>query len=912
MGFLRNISARARPYGAAGGLGVLALSLQWALRPWTGNQLPFIFLIPAVAMAAASLGRGPALTVTAIGLLNTLLFGTSLLAGDGQGAVALVAYLLLSAAIVLYAGRVHASNARAARAEEHLKLAQEDSGVGVYELNFLTNTALVSPSLRRLLGIPDGDSSLDLDRWLGRLHPDHVAETRRVLEERIARGELRYEREQRIELENGAVRWLLSRVRIDLAPGGELAVARGATVDITERKELEQRLHQTQADLRQRVADMERVHTLSQDLVTAGDELSKSMQLVLDLVLDFHGSRHGLLTLRRRDAQVFSVCAHRGLDPEQLRRASLMPSDVSHVEESIAMHRAFGEQAGFHSFHGTPMMGTAGDVMGMIAVFSEPRAWSEREMRLGEVCATMAAAVVEREQARAAAADEEQRFAVALDSAAVPFNILAPVRSATARLADLRWTYVNPAAARLYGREVSELVGRCVGEIMPETWNTPGLLEHYAAVIDQAEVRQFEVQSMYRPELWMQVIASPLLGSAAVWFADISERKRQEKAREESDRRKDEFLATLAHELRNPLAPIRQSIRIARAATATEDQKRWSHDVIERQVHNMAVLLDDLLDVARISRGTLLLRKSTVGLAKVVEAAVEVSRPHIEAKRHHLDLQLPQTPVALEIDSLRIAQVLGNLLTNAAKYTDPGGRITLRAGLEGDGLFVRITDTGIGLAPGQMTRLFEMFSQEPSAIGRSQGGLGIGLSLSRSLVRLHGGDIEARSAGIGRGSEFTVHLPLGAVSVLDASDAHAAPSAPAVSVRRILIADDNIDAADSLAELLRLEGHEVYVAYDGQEAVAQFQQYQPDAALLDVGMPKLSGLDVARRIRTLPGGEHAIMVAITGWGQTRDRLDALAAGFDHHATKPVDPVKILALINRTASAPRREDAPQPI
>jgi PAS domain S-box-containing protein len=905
MGFLRNISARARTYGAAGGLGALALSLQWALRPWTGNQLPFIFLIPAVAMAAASLGRGPALTVTAIGVLNTLLFGTSLRDGDAQGVVALMAYLLLSAAIVLYAGRVRVSNARATRAEEHLKLAQEDSGVGVYELDFLTNTALVSPSLRRLLGLPDGDSSIDLDLWLGRLHPDHVAETRRVLEERIARGELRYEREQRIELENGAVRWLLSRVRIDLTPGGELAVARGATVDITERKELEQRLHHAQADLRQQVADMERLHTLSQDLVAAGDDLSTSMQLVLNLVLDFHGSQHGLLTLRKRDEHVFSVCAHQGLDPDLVRRATLVPSDVADIEESLAVHRALGQHAGFRSFHGTPMVGTSGDVMGMISVFSEPRAWSEREMRLDEVCATMAAAVVEREQARAAAADEEQRFSVALDSAAVPFNILAPVRGATGRLADLRWMYVNPAAARLYGREVSDLIGRCVGEIMPETWKTPGLLEHYVAVIDHGEVRQFETQSMYRPDLWMQVIASPLLGSAAVWFADISERKRQEKSREESDRRKDEFLATLAHELRNPLAPIRQSIRIARAATATEDQKRWSHDVIERQVHNMAMLLDDLLDVSRISRGTLLLRKATVELAKVIEAAIEVARPHIQAKCHHLNVELPQTPVTLEIDSLRIAQVIGNILTNAAKYTDPGGRITLRAALEGDALLIRVADTGIGLAPGQMTRLFEMFSQDPSAIGRSQGGLGIGLSLSRSLVRLHGGDIEACSAGIGRGSEFTVRLPLGAVGALSDPNAHAAQSAPAFSLRRILIADDNVDAADSLAELLRLEGHEVHVAYDGEEALAHFQQFQPDAALLDVGMPKLSGLDVARGIRSLPGGKHTVMVAITGWGQTRDRLDALAAGFDHHATKPVDPAQILDLINQGASTPRR-------
>jgi CheY-like chemotaxis protein/two-component sensor histidine kinase len=330
--------------------------------------------------------------------------------------------------------------------------------------------------------------------------------------------------------------------------------------------------------------------------------------------------------------------------------------------------------------------------------------------------------------------------------------------------------------------------------------------------------------------------------------------------------------------------------------------------VIERQVKHMGLLLDDLLDVSRISRGTLLLRKSVVGLASIVEAAVEVARPHLDAKGHRLSISVPEQPPWLEVDPLRMAQVIGNLLTNAAKYTDPGGEVSVSAALERDQLAIRVADSGIGLTGQQLGRLFEMFAQAPAAIGRSQGGLGIGLALSRSLVRLHGGDVEAASDGPGRGSTFTVRLP--ATLLVPAAAAGAAPpgavrSAPA---RRILIADDNVDAADSLAELLRMEGHEVHVAYDGRQALAHFSRHQPDAALLDVGMPELTGLEVARAIRRLPAGRRVTMIAITGWGQARDRSDALEAGFDHHATKPVDPALVLRLIGAPGTRDEAQSA----
>jgi CheY-like chemotaxis protein len=275
---------------------------------------------------------------------------------------------------------------------------------------------------------------------------------------------------------------------------------------------------------------------------------------------------------------------------------------------------------------------------------------------------------------------------------------------------------------------------------------------------------------------------------------------------------------------------------------------------------------------------------------------VETARPHLEAKRHRLELELSDSSLALEVDPLRVSQVLGNLLTNAAKYTDPEGIIRLHGGVEDGSLVLRVIDNGIGLTAPQLGQLFVMFSQVSAAAGRSQGGLGIGLALSRGLIELHGGALEARSAGPGRGAEFIVRLPAACLVSTKPVPTPASLGSSLPTPRRILVADDNVDAADSLAELLRLGGHEVRVAYDGEQALQTFRAFEPAAALLDIGMPHLSGLDVVQAIRRLPAGDRAVLIAITGWGQEPDRQRALAAGFDHHLTKPTDPAALQALI----------------
>ena len=376
---------------------------------------------------------------------------------------------------------------------------------------------------------------------------------------------------------------------------------------------------------------------------------------------------------------------------------------------------------------------------------------------------------------------------------------------------------------------------------------------------------------------------------------EIASRERAEAALREADRRKDEFLATLAHELRNPLAPIRQAALISQSPTATEAQKRWSHDVISRQVQHMSLLLDDLLDVSRITRGTLELRRQPTELAAIVEAAVETARPAIDAKRHELLVDIPSAAVRFSADPLRLAQVLSNLLTNAAKYTDPEGQIRVGAGVSAGTLTVSVTDSGIGIPPQDIAGVFAMFSQVKSTQDRSEGGLGIGLALAKGLVELHNGTLEAHSRGVGFGSEFIVRLPLTHAdrqSSQPASEQHG----PRSSSRRVLIADDNRDAAESLAVLLRMDGHEVTLAYDGPQALAVLAHARPEVALLDIGMPGLNGYEVARRVRHGPLGHAVTLIAVTGWGQDRDKAQAREAGFDHHFTKPVDPVRLSELL----------------
>ena len=365
--------------------------------------------------------------------------------------------------------------------------------------------------------------------------------------------------------------------------------------------------------------------------------------------------------------------------------------------------------------------------------------------------------------------------------------------------------------------------------------------------------------------------------------------------REEADQRKDEFLAMLAHELRNPLAPIRNTISILRLSTGRQPASQlW--EMMERQVGHMVRLVDDLLEVSRITRGKIDLRKDRIELSLVIASAVETSRPLVEAGNHRLAINLPGDSLVVEGDATRLAQVFANLLNNAAKYTDPGGEISLTAVREDGHVVVRVRDNGIGIAADALPRIFDMFMQADQPGRTAQPGLGIGLTLAKSLVELHEGSISAASAGVGQGSEFTVRLPLAS-----APPAAAVPDAPPASSRqrrrRVLIVDDNRDAADSLGALLQMLGAEVRVVHSGPSALETLERFKPEIAFLDIGMPEMDGYEVARRIRGMQQWRELRLVALTGWGQERDRRQSKAAGFDQHLIKPADVSALQAVLN---------------
>lgn len=380
---------------------------------------------------------------------------------------------------------------------------------------------------------------------------------------------------------------------------------------------------------------------------------------------------------------------------------------------------------------------------------------------------------------------------------------------------------------------------------------------------------------------------------------DVTEKKAQEQALLDNDRRKDEFLATLAHELRNPMAPIRNSLQILKMPRIDPDIAQQTREVMERQVHHLVRLVDDLLDVSRVMRGKIELRREPVELATVIARAVETAKPLIEVQGHALDIAVPNESLLLDADPVRLAQIVGNLLTNSAKYTDANGRIWLTARREGDRAILSVRDTGIGIAADMLPHVFELFVQADHASTKAQGGLGIGLTLVKNLVEMHGGSVEAHSPGLGQGSEFIVRLPLIAKGTQSAGATPFKPSHPAVpsSGLRLLVVDDNRDAAVSLSMLLRLQGHDVRIAHDGPTALEIARQSRPDVIFLDLGMPGMDGYEVARRLRQQPGLEKVVLAALTGWGQHEDRRRTAEAGFDHHLVKPPEPKLIESLLS---------------
>jgi len=454
----------------------------------------------------------------------------------------------------------------------------------------------------------------------------------------------------------------------------------------------------------------------------------------------------------------------------------------------------------------------------------------------------------------------------------------------------------NAGAERLFGYKAEEAIGRSILLIIPpdrldeEKMILARLargerIEHYETVRVAKDGRQLDISLTISP---IRDAEGNIIGASKI-ARDVTERRRAMEALREADRRKDEFIALLAHELRNPLAPLRNGLQVMRLAAGDAYAIAKARDMMDRQLSHMVRLIDDLLDVSRISLNKMELRRSRVLLADVVSSAVETARPALEAAGHKLTVSLPPEPVPLDADLTRLAQVFGNLLNNSAKYSDRGGHIWLTATREGDQVSVAVRDTGIGIPAFALPTIFDMFSQVDRPTERSAGGLGIGLALVKGLVEMHGGAVEAASPGQGKGSTFTVRFP---VLKDPAEPPSGTPAAgwpgSAGSNRRILVVDDNQDSAASMAMMLQLLGNEVRTAYDGIEAVELAEQFRPQVVLMDVGMPKLNGYEATRRIRERQWGRDMVVIALTGWGQDVDRARSKEAGCDGHLVKPVN------------------------
>ncbi len=502
--------------------------------------------------------------------------------------------------------------------------------------------------------------------------------------------------------------------------------------------------------------------------------------------------------------------------------------------------------------------------------------------------------VTERSLARRALREAERRLQVSQDLAPHGYAVLQPMRNGS-RITDFGVAYINDAGAAMARLDREAIIGRRVLEVFPGVATTL-LFERLRECCDTGRPSDFEV--CYPNEsggAWYRYLLAKVDGSVAASFIDVTANKRLEDelrrradALKEADRRKNEFLAVLAHELRNPLAPVATSLQILKRIGGDARTAR-TLEVMDRQLAQIVHLIDDLLDISRIEQGKTTLHRAVVQLQDAIAQGVDTAEPHIRAKAHELTVDMTPVPLHVHADPVRIAQVVANLLNNAAKYTHSHGRMRLALRSEAGFAVITVEDNGIGIPPDKLRSIFDLFVQVDRSSDNAGGGLGLGLTLAKNLVEIHGGTIEARSEGLGRGSTFVVRLPLVVEPALERRPRREAPAPPAQRRRRILVVDDNQDAAETLAQLLRLSGEEVRTTDNGEDALAIGPEFRPHVAILDLGMPDIDGYELAQRIRRQRWGSGVLLVALSGWGQDEDKARSREAGFDHHLTKPVAP-----------------------
>ena len=669
--------------------------------------------------------------------------------------------------------------------------------------------------------------------------------------------------------------------------------------DISERKHTQTRLQASDRRLAAELQEMNRLHELSNRLLATRD-LRSALDEVLDAAILLLDADYGSIQLYNPHKKGLEIVVQRGFPQAFLDTFRLVSAEDNSAcgralrsgariviedvltDEEYTNFRDIAAAAGYRAVQSTPLLVPGGPVLGMLSThFRSPHRPSEHQFRLLDLYARQACELVDRLRSEQALRESEDRFRRALQ----PRNVGIVFITTQGVIHE-----ANDAFLAMSGYTRADLADGGLGweRLTPPEW-------HDAARGSLAEFRDTGVLDPREHDLlrkdgsrWYALCsATRIADSEGVgYLIDITDRKRAEQALRDADRRKDEFLATLAHELRNPLAPISNAMYLLRAEGAHRRRADQVVDMVQRQVHQIVRLVDDLLEVSRITRGKIELRRESVELADVIAAAVETTRPQLDRGGQHLHLDLPPTPLPLDADKARLTQVFSNLLNNAAKYSQRGGEIRVEARAEDGQACVTVSDAGIGIVPELLPRVFDLFVQGENATADAQGGLGIGLTMARSLVELHGGTIEVNSGGRGCGCAFTVRLPL--APPVPASAGADAVRPGALAGQRVLVVDDNHDAADSLALLLETYGAEVRVAYGGRAALTAVETWMPHAAVIDLGMPDMDGCRVAERIRADARLAGLRLIALTGWGQSADRARSRAAGFDAHLTKPAE------------------------
>jgi PAS domain S-box-containing protein len=768
--------------------------------------------------------------------------------------------------------------AELAERSKRYELVAAGSYDAIWDWDVPNHRVYFSPRWKELRGFAADEIGDREEEWSAGIHPDDAPRVMAAVRAHFAGETPIFEQEYRIRCKDGSWRWIHDRgIAVRDAAGKVMRMA-GSESDITERR-------RTEEALRRHVALTRHYIDTVQTVIVA---------------LDAQGR---ITLINREGCRILGYTEQELLGRNWFETCLPQPEGLDNVY--VAFRRIMGGELEAAEYYENPVRCRDGSqrlIAWHNATLTDPD---------GTIIGTLSSGedITERKRAEAALRASEARFRQLADA-----------------MPQLVWTAGPDGAADYFNSRAAEYADLTQSPNIGWGWARvlhPDDIERSLAswqdalsqgVTYECEHRLRTADGSWRWHLSRAVPVRDQQWHVTKWFGtatDIQDLKLAQEALRETDRRKDEFLATLAHELRNPLAPIRNAVQILKLGTAQEPDLEAARDMIDRQVQHMVRLIDDLLDVSRITRGKLQLQKERVDLREVLERAVEIARPLIEQAGLTLYVTLPPEPVQIDADSIRLAQVLANLFDNACKYTAKGGSVRLNAGRYGSDVVVSITDTGIGIAREDLHHVFDMFTQVRPIDDAPSPGLGIGLSLSRGLIEMHGGRIEALSDGPGRGSTFIVRLPVHAGGSRVSQPAASAKSRePGKTKHRVLVADDTEDVVKSLAVLLRLDGHEVVTAHDGLEAVELAEHLRPDLALLDLGMPNLDGYGACRRIRERPWGQDVRIVAFTGWDQDQARRKCEEAGFDGHLVKPVDPADVLELLAELERPPSGGQARQ--